>query len=245
MLWSLAPLLQELRVPNFGQVANEITPVHWLAMSMTVESVTSVVLALTSVCTLFLAIVVYMRGASTRRHAERAANAAQLLEAMTALELAGMDVGVDEPAARALHDTQLRELRQVIRVSARGFTDKARHPGIPAYLLIYGVCVGVLLTFCGMQLAPTASQVRVAEQWVAWLIVVAVVLIGFGLTASSFLALWMKWAARERQRAAGIKVPTVGAEIRENVNLIRSAVRRRRATRRERKAARSELRRVA
>ena len=212
---------------------------------MTVESVTSVVLALTSVCTLFLAIVVYLRGATTRRHAERAVNAAQMLEAMAALELSGMDVGLDEPAARALHETQLRELRQVIRVSARGFTDKARHPGIPAYLLIYGAFVGVLFMYSGMQLATTASQVRAAEQWVTWLIVVAVVLIGFGLMASSFVALWMKWAARERQRAAGIKVPTFGAEIRENLNLIRSALRRRRTTRRERKAARSALRRAA
>lgn len=212
---------------------------------MTVESVTNIVLALTSVCTLFLAIVVYLRGASTRRHAERAADAAQLLETMAALELSGMDVGLDEPAARALHETQLRELRQVIRVNARGFTDKARRPGIPALLLGYGVFVGALFIYVGSRGALSTSEVVSAEQWAAWLAVIALVVIGLGLAAASSVALWRKWTARERQRAAGIKVPPYGAEIKESIVLIRAALRRLRNARRKRKSVRIELRSAA
>lgn len=214
-------------------------------MTMTVESIASVVLALTSICSLFLAIVVYLRGTATRRYAERAADAAQLLETMATLELDGMDVGLDEPAARALHDTQIRELRQVIRVNARGFTEKARHPGIPAILLGYGVFVGVFFTIVGVQAAPSVSKVVSAEQWAAWLAVLALIAIGLGLTTASSVALWGKWAARERQRAAGIKVPTLGAELKESVILIRAATRRRRNARRDRNSARTGLRRAA
>ena len=153
---------------------------------------------------------VYTRDNGTRKPAERAERAGNLVQLLNTIDLGGADVGLDVTAVRARHEEQLRDLHKVIRLSSAEFLARALRPARSLLTLTFIGIYSLVLIFIGISSftlekpgAPAADLAATANT---------------GLVYTSLGVLGILWtivayvrhaAFVERQRRAGIQALTI------------------------------------
>ena len=152
---------------------------------------------------------VYTRDNGTRKPAERAERAGNLVQLLNTIDLGGADVGLDVTAVRARHEEQLRDLHKVIRLSSAEFVTRALRPALSSATVLFISTYSVAFFFFGISIfegakpgADAATRVGTASAALVFII------LGILGAVSAAVAVVRRAAFVERQRRAGIHALT-------------------------------------